>query len=70
MRESVERIAASSKEAGTEQKVFGGVPGQGEFGEYHNVGAKGSRPCNRIETTDEVAVEVADRGIDLGQCCA
>jgi len=54
-------------EAATEQQVLGWVAGDRKLGEGHEVGALGLRAFRVVEDETGVAVEVADRDVDLGQ---
>ncbi len=52
---------------GFEEEVFGGIAEDGEFGEEDDVGVLGFGGGDHVEVFFEVAGDVADGGVDLGE---
>ena len=63
----VERLQIRLDEGGLEQEILGRIAGDRELGEGHQLGAERARPLDRVHDHADVAVEVADRGVDLPQ---
>jgi len=54
-------------EAGLQEEVLGGVAGQGQLGEYDQVGLLAARPRHPVDDLLGVAAQVAHGAVDLGQ---
>jgi hypothetical protein len=54
-------------ELGLEEEVLGRVARQGLFGEGDELGAQLLGPADRVLDAAQVAVEIADRGVHLGE---
>ena len=50
-----------------EQQVLGGIAGEGQLGEHHEVGPVASRRLDPVADQLRVACDVPDGGVDLAQ---
>ena len=57
----------SRDEARAQQQVLGRVAGDGQLGKAEQVAARGLGLGHRLEDAGDVAGQVADDGVDLGQ---
>ncbi len=64
----VERAPRRPDEAGPEQQVLGRVAGDGELGEEDEVGVDAAGLGEQLEDPVAVAGQVADDGVQLGEC--
>src|SRR4030095_12111760 len=63
----VQRAQVCLDEGRLEQEVLGRIAGDRQLGEGHQGGAERARPLDRVHDHADVAIEIADRGIDLTQ---
>jgi hypothetical protein len=68
--EPFERTHPLPEKSGPEQKVFGWISGEGQFGEHHEISTVARSLFDRFAAPVQVSVEIADRGVDLGECDA
>src|SRR5581483_1884624 len=66
-RDLLERALGGSEEARPEEEVLRRVAGDGELGEDDDLGAGVLRGLEPVEDERAVSVQVADRGVDLGE---
>jgi hypothetical protein len=66
-RDLLERTPRGPDEAGPEQEVLRGIPGDRQLREEHKLGACLARVFELIEDGLAVALQVPDHGVDLGQ---
>jgi len=67
-RDPSEGCGVVDDEAAAEEKVLGGVAGDRQLGEGDEVGTELARPAAVVDDLGGVAVEIADRRVDLGEC--
>ena len=66
-RDLVDGGASRAHEAGPEQEILGRVAGDRELGEHDEIGRRASRLGDRARDPLDVAVEVADDDVQLGE---
>src|SRR5690606_17900233 len=65
--ELVQRLTGGGEERLAEHEVLDGVPGERQFREDRQVGAGVSGGARLLTDEANVAVEIADGGVDLGE---
>src|SRR2546422_11375267 len=66
-RSHVERLPIGLDESRLEQEVLGRVARDGQLGERHELAAQRAGPLDRLDDLLHVALEIADRRVDLSE---